>query len=54
MGLAPSELMQCLIPPSDMVQVGVQQLLIVELILMEMHAEGKVELVVSQFLVVQE
>ena len=36
MGLPPSELMQCLIPPSDLVQVEVQQLLILELIPMAM------------------
>ena len=32
MGLPPSELMQCLRRPLDMVKGGVQQLLIVELI----------------------
>ena len=36
MGLTPLELMQYLIPPSDLVQGGVQQLCIVELILMSM------------------
>ena len=34
MGLTPSELMQYLRPTSELVQGGVQQLLIVELILM--------------------
>ena len=36
LGLKPSELMQCMRIPSEMVQGGVQQLLIVELIMMEM------------------
>ena len=36
MGLPPLELMQCLRPPLEMVQVGVQQLLIAELIMMAM------------------
>ena len=35
--------MKCMRPPSDLVQVGVQQLLIVDLILMVMKAKGKVE-----------
>ena len=43
LGLTPSERMQCLRPPLDMVRVGVQQLFIVDLIPMEIQAEGKEE-----------
>ena len=48
MVLTPSELTQCLRPLSEMVQGGLQQLFIVELVMMAMQAERKVEQVVSQ------
>ena len=39
----PKKMLQCLGQPSELVQDGVQQLLIVELIPMEMWDEGKKE-----------
>ena len=41
LGLPHSEMTHCLRPPSEMVQGGLQQLLNVELIKMEMKSEGK-------------
>ena len=43
LGLTPSKTMQCLGPPSDMVQGGVKQLFIVQSIPMAMWSEGKEE-----------
>ena len=46
--------MQCLIPTLELVQGVVQQLFSVVLIMMEIYAEGKVEWVMYQWIVVQE